>query len=232
MDITVYFMGQLLGRLAASVLVVWLVCWLLSRLKFKPAWHALKRGYSLLAILMIWVLGMVGNIHAGEDTRAMIINQVDPLDLVIWTEAEPEWITRTEMYRDRPVFIAETPEHYYPPAAMSWTVMPFSISDAEMPGVMQQALRGARQNYNRSDTSTEALTPALITDQQYGTLRGQQAEFNGRLGDTPVDVQFFIGAEPGKPAVMMQVYTLQGKLPHLEHQIRRSWNNVHYMKNQ
>ncbi|GGK65898.1 hypothetical protein [Amphritea balenae] len=222
MDITPYLIGHLLGRLFASVLIVWLICWLFSRLKFKPSIVALKRWYSLLAVVLIWLLGIAGSARAGEDSRAMAINQVEALQLTIWTEAQPNWPTRLEQHRGRSVFVAESPDNYYPPAAMSWAVMPFNVTDAELDGVFQQALKSAQNNYqSRSGVAT-------ASDKVYGTLAGRQATFQGKVGNQPVDVRFFIGSEPGKPLIVMQAYTLPDKLPHLKHQIRRSWNNVSY----
>jgi hypothetical protein len=53
-----YALGQLLGRAAASYVLVWLACWLLSRFHWRTALQRSTRWYSLLAVLLLTLLGV------------------------------------------------------------------------------------------------------------------------------------------------------------------------------
>jgi len=53
-----YILGNLLGRALASYALVWLVCWLLSRLNWRQAFARSRRWYSLLAVLVLTLAGV------------------------------------------------------------------------------------------------------------------------------------------------------------------------------
>ncbi|WP_114970022.1 hypothetical protein [Rhodoferax ferrireducens] len=53
-----YILGNLLGRAAISYALVWLACWLLSRLNWRVAFKRSTRWYSLLAVVLLTLLGM------------------------------------------------------------------------------------------------------------------------------------------------------------------------------
>ena len=53
-----YLLGNLLGRAAVSYALVWLACWLLSRLNWRVAFQRSTRWYSLLAVVVLTLLGM------------------------------------------------------------------------------------------------------------------------------------------------------------------------------
>ena len=53
-----FILGNLLGRALVSYAVVWLVCWLTSRLRWRLAFQRSIRWYSLLAVLLLTLLGV------------------------------------------------------------------------------------------------------------------------------------------------------------------------------
>jgi hypothetical protein len=53
-----YLLGNLLGRAVISYALVWLACWLISRLSWRVAFQCSTRWYSLLAVGLLTLLGM------------------------------------------------------------------------------------------------------------------------------------------------------------------------------
>lgn len=158
--------------------------------------------------------------------RPMLIHRVNEIALEIWTEAEPEWDSRLEWKDGQATFIAETPALTYPPAGMSWVSRAgFNFSEQELVDGARGAIHQVARNYRAQAGSAIELKAA-----HYGDLAGYEAEFSADAGGTPVDVRVFCGQQPGKTAVVMQAFTLKGKLGHISEQIRRSWTNVKYLE--
>jgi hypothetical protein len=182
-----------------------------------------------LALLMafmsctICALAAVGYDHL---KRPMHIHKVKELALEIWTEAEPEWESRLEWNNGQATFVAETPALTYPPAGMTWVSRAgFNFSEQELEEGARGAVHQAARNYGVQAGSAIELKAA-----HYGDLAGYEAEFSANAKGTPVDVRVFCGRQPGKAAVVMQAFTLKGKLGHISEQIRRSWTNLRYLK--
>lgn len=156
--------------------------------------------------------------------RPMQVHRVDELALEIWTEAQPEWDARVEWQNGQPIFVAETPALTYPPAGMSWVSLSRLRFDKHaLEEIARGAIHQAARNY-KVRTDVIALKAA-----RYGDLIGYEAEFSADPHGTPVDVRVFCGLKPGRPAVVMQAFTLRGKLAHVSEQIRRSWTNLRYL---
>ena len=61
----VYILGNFLGRAVVSYLLVWLVCWAVSRFDWRLAFKRSKRWYSLLAVVVLTLLGMASALSRG-----------------------------------------------------------------------------------------------------------------------------------------------------------------------
>ena len=64
-----FILGNLLGRALMSYGVVWLVCWLSSRLNWRMAFKRSTRWYSVLAVVVLTVLGVGSAIVRGGGLR-------------------------------------------------------------------------------------------------------------------------------------------------------------------
>lgn len=53
-----FILGNLLGRSLISYGVVWLILWVFSKLNYRLAFVRSRRWYSVLAVVLITVLGM------------------------------------------------------------------------------------------------------------------------------------------------------------------------------
>jgi hypothetical protein len=153
----------------------------------------------------------------------MIIHRVSEMNLEIWTEHDPAWETRLKQGPYSMTFVAETPALTYPPTHMSWTIAPTLKFE---PGEIESAAHGV---LHQIAIRYRTEPPAQISHSQYGDLIGYEATFEAEAQNIPIDVRVFCGHREGKPMVVMQVVTLQGKLTHVAEQIRRSWNHLRYL---
>ncbi len=60
--LTLYVLGNLLGRLLMSYLLVWLVCLAFARGDWRRAVQRTKRWYGLLAVAVLFAMGLAGSL--------------------------------------------------------------------------------------------------------------------------------------------------------------------------
>jgi hypothetical protein len=53
-----FVLGNFLGRAVISYALIWLVCWMLSRFNWRLAFKRSGRWYSVLAVVLVALLGM------------------------------------------------------------------------------------------------------------------------------------------------------------------------------
>jgi hypothetical protein len=53
-----YLLGNLIGRIIASYLIVWVICLLTIRLNWRLAFKRSHRWYCLLAVILLTLLGL------------------------------------------------------------------------------------------------------------------------------------------------------------------------------
>lgn len=182
------------------------------------------RALSAFALCVITTVSLSASAETLK--RPMIIHKVHELGLEIWTEAEPEWEVRTDNKNGQPIFVAETPALTAPPAGMTWiSNRKITFTAAEIGEGARGAIRQAATNYGIPKNQQLDLRAAT-----YGDLTGYESDFAAMAYGTPVDVRVFCGHRPGKPAVVMHVFTLRGKMGHIAENIRRSWTHVRYLK--
>ena len=170
----------------------------------------------------------IGSVFAKRFKRPMVIHRVKKMGLEIWTEMEPEWKTELMMSGNKPVFVAHTPGNVYPPAGMTWmNYEEVILKPNEFPKVANSILQTAARNYGLTLGERSKLK---IKPTSYGSLHGYEALFVGTLANgKKVDVKIFAGKADQKGPVTMQAYTNQGKMFHLNEQIRRSWSHTRYL---
>ncbi len=166
-------------------------------------------------------------LSAERALREMQIYEVKSMGLEIWVENQPAWEVGTQMHNGRPVFTARTPENYHPPAAMTVAAwQDKAVSDAQFPDVARSAIRHGAQNFGVSvgDARAVAVLPAT-----HGALQGWEADFVGRAQSMAMDVRIFVGQASGRYPVVLTMYTMQGKMTHLNEVVRRAWGNLAYL---
>jgi len=180
----------------------------------------MKRALLILCLCAI----SINAIAATRAGRPMIIHRLSTMNLEIWTEHDPEWETQLKSSNEAVTFSAETPALTYPPTHMSWTVSPMlTIKPDELEAAASGVIHQVAINYR-------SQPPEQVTPKEYGDLVGYEATFQAEPHNIPIDVKVFCGHGEGKPLVVMQVVTLQGKLSHVSEHVRRSWTHLRYLE--
>ncbi|MEM8499617.1 MAG: hypothetical protein AAF542_16460 [Pseudomonadota bacterium] len=181
-----------------------------------------------IALAIVAVAAVLPLQSSDREQRPMNVVQIPSMGLEIWTERTPEWITEIVYRGSKPVFTAQTPVKTYPPAVMSFVRFPgMAIKPGSLEDVASEAFSSAWENYA---VPTEARQNEEIFPASYGEMVGFESSFPGFARGDPVDIKAFVGRVEGQGTIMMQVYTLRGKLPHISESIRRSWTNIRYLK--
>jgi hypothetical protein len=159
--------------------------------------------------------------------REMQIHKVQELGLEIWVENQPPWDTTLSRKTGRPTFVAQSPDAYHPPTVMTYMSWPGANSpDSTLATMATTAIRAASQNFGLNLAQARALHPVQAT---YGVLRGYQAAFDGSGQGQALDVMMFVGQAPGKFPVVLNIYTLRGKMGSLVEHRRRAWTSLKYL---
>lgn len=159
--------------------------------------------------------------------REMQIHKVPELGLAIWVENQPPWETELSRERGWPIFVAQSPANYHPPAVMTCSSWPAErVASEHVATQARAAIQRAAQNFGLllSVARTLPVRPA-----RHGVLEGFESEFQGKAQGTAMDVRVFVGQQAGRFPVALSLYTLQGKMPNLNEVVRRSWGNVTYL---
>lgn len=160
--------------------------------------------------------------------RPMLKNELADIGLVVWTEMNPQWIVETTSMKGRQIFTAQTPLATYPPAAFTFASFKhMRIAMDELKSTAVTVMKSARRNYHSEVNDSMA---ADLVASSYGNLIGYESTFQGIADGIPVDVKVFLGQVDGEAPVLLQAYTLRGKLSAISENIRRSWSNVAYLE--
>ena len=159
--------------------------------------------------------------------RAMKVNQVVDLGLEVWTEQQPAWIVATREIEGQPVLLAQSPPQVYPPASMSVTA--FAKVHAEIDNFKRTAEVAIKRGLTQYGVPGNVQNRISREKKQYGELDGIEVNFTAEVHGSAADVKVFIGTADNKGHVLLQLYTIQGGMAHLQEQIRRSWGNIKFL---
>jgi len=56
-----YVIGNLLGRLLFSYLLVWFICFLASRFNWRAAFRKTRRWWGILCVIIVFLLGVMSS---------------------------------------------------------------------------------------------------------------------------------------------------------------------------
>lgn len=188
-----------------------------------------KWRYFLLLLICFLFISSLG--FAAEQNRALrevAKHQVQDLGLEIWVENQPSWETAVVPNKDKSMFSAQSPRNYHPPSAMTFMSWPKQTVKPELlETVAVTAIRSGARNFGLHKAAARGVK---IVPKQYGVLAGYEGNFVGQAQGMQMDVKVFVGQKTGKFPVVLTIYTLKGKMGHLNEVIRRSWTNISYLK--
>jgi hypothetical protein len=149
------------------------------------------------------------------------------MGLEIWTEHNPLWYFERRYIGRNPVFLAQSPPKVYPPASMS--VISYANQSNNDADFKEVALHAFNEGFTHYGVPEIERVDIYLQPKQYGELKGFEINFNATVHGLLADVKIFIGRKEDKGPVLLQLYTLEGKMSHLSEQIRRSWTNIRYL---
>ena len=185
-----------------------------------------------VAAVAINLLSGIGLASAADSTtralREMQIHKVSALGLEIWTENQPEWETTLSVASGHPSFVAQSPSTHHPPTVMSYASWPKEqVATERLQDMSLSAIRRASQNFGLTVGQSRSIQ---LRPAKYGVLQGFEGDFYGKADGVSMDVKVFVGQAPGRFPVVLSIYTLQGKMKHLQENIRRGWGKLAYLK--
>lgn len=163
----------------------------------------------------------------GRAQREMQIYKVPELALSIWVENQPPWEAELSQSAGRPSFVVQSPDNYHPPTVMTYASWPTERVKLDKVNQMAQSAIGrASQNFGLSANQGRSVLklPAV-----HGVLNGLTGSFIGKIDGVAMDVQIFVGQAEGRFPVALSIYTLAGKMKHLNEVVRRSWGQLSYL---
>ena len=159
--------------------------------------------------------------------REMQIYKVPELALSIWVENQPPWEVELSQATGRPSFVVQSPDNYHPPTIMTYASWPNErVTASNMSQVAQTASARASQNFGLNASQARSVVKLPAT---HGVLNGLAGTFVGQVDGTAMDVQIFVGQAEGRFPVALSIYTLAGKMKHLNEVVRRSWGQLAYL---
>jgi hypothetical protein len=189
-------------------------------------------GMALAAAILAapgaaWTQATVAKAGTERAKREMQVYKVKELGLEIWIENQPPWEVQLSTATGHPTFLAQSPDNYHPPTAMTFASWPKEkVAPAQFQDMAFSAIRRASQNFGLDAGRARSLHPL---EASYGVLKGYEMTFYGKVDGVPVDVTVFVGQADGKFPVALSMYTLKDKMESLAEQRRRSWTKLKYL---
>jgi len=180
-------------------------------------------------LLIALIITALPTYSAKADTlgRTMSVHEFEELGLAIWLETDPKSIYEIVRSERKPVLRINTPVNVYPPISMSvvsFRNMPVLTSELEI--LFDAFLETALKQHGLNPDNIGNITKR---EAQYGELRGTEVEFQANIHGDISDAKVFLGQGRGNGPVLLQAYTLGGKISHIEGHLRRSWGNIRYL---
>ncbi|WP_344762479.1 hypothetical protein [Actimicrobium antarcticum] len=189
--------------------------------------HAPSRPRRRFAVMAAIIAAHPTVLLAKPAPREMEIHKVPELGLEIWVENQPPWDAKLTNISGHTTFAAQSPLTYHPPTVMTYASWPkLLVTPAMLPDVATSAIRQASQNFGLDAGRSRSLA---IKPATHGNLQGFETDFVGKSDGVAMDVRIFVGQAPGTFPVALTVYTLQGKMRHLDESIRRGWGQLKYL---
>ncbi len=224
---TLYEVGNLVGRLLASALLVYVAILLLNKFQVKAALLQLKRPFPIAAVIFIFLLGLFGHASAATDSdrakRPFAVTDFPEAGLTVYIPDRPEWMVHTEKRNTETVIILSTPELYYPPASMEIVLnKQFWVDKKEFHSVALSAITSVRK---KAHTSSNVELDQL-NETQYGDIQAVEDDFIMNVDKQQFSAKTVVGHMPSGRVVTVFLVTRVGENAKIMHMARKIWNNL------
>ena len=175
-----FLLGNLVGRLLFSVFAVWLVLLLMNKFKAKAALHRLRRPLPLIAVTLIFFLGLVGSAKAAEaDTKQLfhIMTFAEASLDDVYLPAEPRWDYQLDKRHATHAVILSSPATVENPAVLELVLdNRLRVDPAQMREISASTIAVVKEKLGLpSDVAASSLDAV-----SYDQLQGWKLGFNYR----------------------------------------------------
>jgi len=224
---TDYFIGNLLGRLLMSGLLIYVVLLLFNRFSFREALAGLKRPLSLAMILLVFALGLAGSSHAATVSerakRPFAVTKIPEAGLSVFVPDRPSWNLQVQQRRDASAVILSTPDLYYPPASMELVLnQNLQVKKEELATVALSALNTVREKAGVSSGFTQDQLKAV----QYGDIQAYEVQYDFQADGDTYSAKSVMGVMPSGKPITFFLATPKGELKHIEHMADKIWSHL------
>ena len=224
---TAYDIGNIVGRMLASVVIVYFFVLILNRFKYKLALSRLVRPLPIASILLIFVLGIAVNAQAATDSeralRPFAVTKIPEAGLIVYIPNNPPWNMQLQKRNGTTAVILSTPPLYYPPASMEIVLNKrLNINSKEFGDIAKTALNTVRG---------KAGVKSIIKQNQLASARFGDIETYVDVFEMQVDGESYsaksvIGLMPSGKPVTFFLATPKGELEHISHMAKKIWSNL------
>jgi len=220
--------GNLVGRLVMSALIVYVILVLIKKFQFKNAFKSLKRPAPVISIIFIFLIGLAGSAQAATERapRPFDATEFPDAGLIIYVPSRPEWDVETEQKRNAKTVRLSTPEKYYPASVIEITLLKkLRVSKQELQKVALSALNTGLANSGVTKTITSRDLKAEI----FGKIQAYSYQYDIVSDGNTYSMKSVMGIMPSKKPILLSIVTPQDQIADIEHMAYKIWSHLEEM---
>lgn len=217
--------GNIVGRLLMSALIVYVILLLLKKFQFGVAFRGLKRPLPVISIIIIFLLGLAGSAQAASDRaqRPFDATEFPGAGLIVYVPSRPEWNVETEQKHNAKTIRLSTPEKYYPPAVIEITLLKkLRVGKKEFADVAVSTLNTGRANSGVITT----ISFSDLKQEVYGNIEAYSTQYDIRAGGQTYSMKSLLGLMPNGKPILLSILTTKGQIADIEHMANKIWSNI------
>jgi len=221
-----YVIGSLVGRFVMSALIVYIILLLIKRFNAGEALKKMKSPWSIMGVLLIFLLGLAGSAHASEQMRALRpfnITDFPSAGLQVYVPSRPKWNVFTEKRQDGEAILLSTPQNYYPLAVIEITLLKnMRVKKAELLETAVSALNTGRKNGGISGQ----IAKADLKRVNYGEIEGYMDQYEITAEGNTYTMNSIMAVMLNEKPVLLSLLTQKGQSSHVQHMADKIWSNL------
>jgi len=186
--------------------------------------NKLKLSFGLLLLMILKCQFVVA---LPVQSREMQVLNIKGYNIAV--DNDPAWSWKVKYNKDVPVFIAQTPEKYYPPATVNVRYHKnIIIKDhpAEVRAVARSAIKTSLQHYDVKDINVNNSMRKVT----YKQLNGYELNASGFINGDEHDIKIVVVRNVHGRMMSFLVYTSPGKMSHIQAAVKRIFNSVSFLR--
>ncbi len=221
-----YVLGSLVGRFVLSALIVYIIILLFKRFNARDALRKMKSPWSLMGVLLVFVLGLAGSAHAAESSAAsgtFDIKDFPKAGLQVHVPSKPAWNVQTEARRDAEAILLSTPQNHTPLAVIEMTLLKnMKVNKKELRDTAVTALNTGRKNGGIRGK----ITGADLKSVKYGKIEGYLDQYEISAGGQTYTMNSIMAVLPNNKPILLSLLTQKGKTAEVELTANQIWSQL------